>query len=345
MKDNNISLADYKKIYEAASRFQKAELWNHMYDSDLFGVRNPETGEIGYCCIMGNLGSFFALGVYRGTEGLLGHYHLQEHGDSMFSGDREGLDHPLESQYCLMASFEDRSSLQKEDLSIIKDLGLKFRGSNNWPSFRSHVPCHFPWFLTKEEIIFLTLALEQACDVGLRYKENSKLLTHPKNSELFLVRELNNGVWEDSWDCPSKEELEKKYIPSINQDQVDKLLWQKLPKEGTWILDCFLLPMPIDEKKPPRCPYLCPFMTPEGQAINAEIFNKDASEGLAEVFMNFCTKSQQLPEHVIVATERSYAYLAPLAEKFSFTLELREHLPMLIDFFHGLQMKMMGSPV
>ena len=63
---------EWRDLYRAADTFKELAPWDWMLDSDLVGVRNPETGEIGYCCIMGNLGEHFALGLYRGDEGLRG---------------------------------------------------------------------------------------------------------------------------------------------------------------------------------------------------------------------------------------------------------------------------------
>ena len=59
---------------------------------------------------------------------------------------------------------------------LIKKLGLKFRGRKQWPVFRSYMPGYFPWFLTKEDALFLTTAIEQSIDVALRFKKDKDLL-------------------------------------------------------------------------------------------------------------------------------------------------------------------------
>ena len=64
------SSQEWQALFAAAGEFYKLRPWEWMEDSELFGVLNPETGEIGYCCVMGNLGELLALGVYLGTDGL-----------------------------------------------------------------------------------------------------------------------------------------------------------------------------------------------------------------------------------------------------------------------------------
>ena len=66
--DKGSSLMEWKELYTAAVELKKIEPWAWMYDSDIFGVLNPASGEIGYCCIMGALGEVYALAVYLGTE-------------------------------------------------------------------------------------------------------------------------------------------------------------------------------------------------------------------------------------------------------------------------------------
>lgn len=72
MKNKTPSIEEWKQLYEAADEFKKAKCWEWMHDDEIFGVKDPETGEVGYCCIMGHLGEHFAIAAYLGSEGLDG---------------------------------------------------------------------------------------------------------------------------------------------------------------------------------------------------------------------------------------------------------------------------------
>src|SRR5437773_9231029 len=187
------SLEEWRELYEAAIAFHDAAPWQWMWDSDQFGVQDPESGEIGYCCVMGRLGEHYALAVYNGSEGLAGLWRMREAGPRAYRDPAE----VLSWQNCLMASFEDRSMLNKRDLDTIKALGLKFRGRNAWPQFRSYRPGYAPWYLTTPEARFLTLCLRQAMEVATRFREQPDLLPEvgPQGPYLVRVPEKQGDQW------------------------------------------------------------------------------------------------------------------------------------------------------
>ena len=140
-----------------------------MDDSDIFGVRDPETGVVNFCCIMGQAGEHYALAVYLGDEGLKGYLQIA-------TGviDQENMD-ALHAQKCLMVSFQDKSYLMEEDRLIIKQLGLKFRDKNSWPLFRDYTPGFMPWLLDESQVRLLITATEQAIEVALHFQNNTDL--------------------------------------------------------------------------------------------------------------------------------------------------------------------------
>lgn len=193
MAGSRPTLEEWRPLYQAAMRIKEIAPWQWMQEDEVFGVQNPETGELGFVSVMGTLGEHLALAVYLGSEGLYGFWAFRQIANSAPPEAMLGL---LQIQ----ASFEDREILNPKDRDIIKELGLKFRGRQAWPMFRSYRPGFVPWFLEPAEARFLRYALEQAADVTLRLQENDALFdTGAENN--YLVRaprqEADGLVWED----------------------------------------------------------------------------------------------------------------------------------------------------
>ena len=186
-----VSKKVWKELYGAARVFKEAECWDWISEDDMFGVLNPENGEIGYCCVLGGLGEVFGLVVFLGSKGFKQYKALQ-------SGEFGREDDPAPyDQNCLQASFVDRKELSKPDLDVIKGLGLKFRGRNSWPQFRSFRPGYFPWYLTESEAKYLALTLGQATEVVLRFRDDPNMLSvATENHYLVRVPKQSGAQWE-----------------------------------------------------------------------------------------------------------------------------------------------------
>jgi hypothetical protein len=326
---NNLapSQREWQELYAAATEFKKIEAWNWLDDSDVFGVQNPANGEIGYCCVMGALGEFFALGVYLGAEGLEGYLKILTGAVS-----REDT---LHIQKCLTASFEDRESLDSQDLKLIKQLGLKFRGRNAWVAFRSYEPGYFPWYLAKEEASFLKIALEQAREVALMVRKEKRLLeTAKKGNYLIRVPHAEGGqlVWENDYRMPvfpnTKSQGEEP-AGLIDQNRIQRLTGKNHQPGKIWEVDLFFAPMPVREgESRPYFPRTALFVDHHSGYIFGSNFFSPSGYGSAflEQFSELLEETDALPEQVLISNGEAQELIEPLAAKLRIKLKVVRRL-------------------
>jgi hypothetical protein len=332
MDDQAPSHEEWLALYQAANDFKQLAPWEWMYDSDLFGVQNPETDEIGYCCVMGNLGEHFALGVYLGTEGLEGY-------EKIAAGQFEQPNiSVLHYQKCLMASFEDREYIEKEDRDVIKQLGLKYRGRAAWPQFRSYEPDLFPWFLTAGQARFLTTALQQAIDVAKQY-ENDPTLLDPPEEGLYLVRvpvqSAAGLIWNDKWLAPKELPARPRAIPEIDEPRLQRIKKSIKVRQGVWEGDFFLAPTPIQEVKGerPYYPYTMMWVDRSSRMVFPPEIASPSQYRAAwpNHFLSVIEQAQGMPREIHVSQQETYDLIEPIASSLSIKLKRNQRLSALED--------------
>lgn len=313
------SIHDWENLYRAAIEFRQIEPWKWMDDSDLFGVQNPEDGEVGYCCVVGALGELLGLIVHLGTEGLKEYLKIQT-GKSPSQGDDI-----LYAQQALVASFENKKPLQKPDLEVVKRLGLKFRGARSWPFFRSYQPGYYPWYLIRKEILFLTLALQQSADVALRFRVNQDLFRPPAENHFFVRVAEQNGPhlnWRDEWLPPAPFKKQEFEIPIPDELRLQRIKRSALQKEGTWEVDFFHVPLPIEEGLRPFYPYVFLAVDRNDGLILAT--HLESPERYRREFqnqmLNLIEGLKCVPEGVTLNKEEVLRLFEPIASKMGFRL-------------------------
>ncbi|MBA3490631.1 MAG: hypothetical protein H0T55_00955 [Rubrobacteraceae bacterium] len=321
-------IREWRRLYEATVRVKEISPWEWMTEADVFGVQNPETGELGFVSVMGMLGEHYAVSLYLGSEGIHGFLDLQTMGP--FADPEDLIQIPQ-----LQASFEDREQLDKRDREVIKELGLKFRGRNAWPWFRSYRTSFFPWFLESGEASFLTVALEQLADVAPRFMDDSSLL-EPFDGEGYLLRaprrEGEMLLWEDAstgippLDAPPIEvEMEESKLEALG----------RLPRRGVRLeVDFFMIPAPVqDEGDRPYFPHmLLTVDTVSGMILGSELLKPFPSQeamwgSVPENLADQLSGVGLLPEKVSVDSDLLFQLLEPLAGEVGFELELSPSLP------------------
>jgi len=313
-------------LYDAAAAFKQTAPWDWMADSDIFGVQDPETGKVGYCCILGALGQVLGLNVYLGAEGLDTYLKLQT--GEMAEDDPD----ILYSQDVLVVHWEDRSGMAPEDLQVIRSLGLKFRGKKGWPWFRRFEPGFPPGPIHDWEAGFLTLALRQAMDLTLKLKEKASILPPPENGTcLVRVPEIKEGnlLWWDE-EQPFPVLLEKEVqVPPVDELRLKKLKGRIQRSGEIWEGDYFYGPAIIMEGDRPYFPYTAVWVNQgSGQILAVEFF---PHSGFASEFQNqFLSLLEQLkaaPQEIRVKKIEILQLLQPITDQLNIPVALQKKLP------------------
>lgn len=300
----------WRDLYKAAETFKKLKPWSWMYDSDMFGVKDPETGEIGYCCIMGNAEQVYALAVYTGAEGLSSYWDVAdgENDDPITAGL---------SQKCIMVSFEDRAILSDKDRAQIKALGLKYRGKKQWVQFRDYSPGLFPWYITDEQARILLNAIRQSMDVALRYDDDETLLE--KQADSYLVRvpkKTENGLtWSDEYIVEPDLDKDEEDI-EINPFIVNRLKKDLKRHNGAILFALSYMRQRIQEHKDvrPFFPRLALWISyPSYMIVSQEMFGANMETEFGTYFFNSLEQLGFIPGQIVVPNETTYNILEPYA--------------------------------
>ncbi len=325
----------WRQLYETMARFKELAPWTWMHESNLVGVKDPDSDLTLYCQVLGGMGEHFALSAYPGEEGLATLWHL-------VSRPLDEMPDPIEvlgTQHCLMASFEDRELLQKRDLDTIRELGLKFRGRGQWPLFRSYRPYEVPWFLTAEEARQLTLCLEQTMEVAVRFREDRSLIPPAEPEGPYLIREPEKSAKGITW----KDTVREIALPpvsgvsfSVPEDSYyDEILESTPPTDGVIELDYTILPDAVrgEESERPFYPFLVLVSEPKSGLILGQKFvrHEQIGEAIVDAFFDTVENLGMMPARVHVTRPMTAAILRIIAEPLE--IEVRE-----VERLRGIEM-------
>lgn len=132
------TLEQWEELYDLAIEITKLKSWNAYWDMDLIAVETKKNEEPNFVSIMGKGGTCTGISVYRGMEGYSDFCQI--------SNDDYNVPATfvMSDQNCITCYWGNRDEVDDDMYSIIKQLGLRFRGNGNWIYFKTFEKKSFP---------------------------------------------------------------------------------------------------------------------------------------------------------------------------------------------------------
>lgn len=272
------------------------------------------------------MGEVFGLAAYLGSDGLEQYRKVQSGKVDAHSPDF------AYSQNCLTAWFGDRNHLDQADLKVVRELGLKFRGGNAWPQFRSLQPGYLPWYLTEGEARYLALSMEQAREVALCLNKDPNWLSGPgKNRYLVRVPIDRDGgrAWESHWLTPAPIAKTKVRAYPLDEVRLRRIGNAAVTRHGIWEVDAFYMPAQVEEEGRPYFPYsILAADHQSGFILGSALAEPSEWEAKFPPGILDCIENNNLlPNALWVRKEELRDLLEPLAARLDIEVRLTRKLP------------------
>lgn len=329
--------ANWQRILELSEKLKNLQPWKWIDDAQIFAIQDPETKEYVYCSIMGARSMEYGLSAFIGMEGV-----------EYLRGLQTELD--IDGKYylkqrSLQVSFSNRDELSKEDVQLLKEHGKSYRGKNQWPQFRSFYPGFYPWILDEDEVRLFSLVIEQAIEVSLLAKKDSKLLGQGY-LEWFFARKYDPTA--DQW---INEEISDETYPNrwegiplfVNELELQELKRSLQISNNPLEFDSDYILTPIQDR-PNERPYY-PLLALSVERKHGLIVYSDmvkANNVVAatqEALVGLIKQLNCIPSEIWIR-EEILPYLYEMAKKLNIQLIVSQELPLLEEAWSEMEMMM-----
>lgn len=174
------TLEQWGVLYEAATRIKEYKPWEKFWDMDLIGIQYGAKEDTVFFSILGRGGDCYGISVYEGYDGLNSFLML-----TMQESMNLAPEYAMFNQKNLTCYWGNRDELTDKQRKVIKDLGYKYRGKNQWLYFLSFEPGYFPYNLDEEEVLRMSEYL-QDLDLALQYYDEVDMQVNFEEGNMFL---------------------------------------------------------------------------------------------------------------------------------------------------------------
>lgn len=214
------SLELWRELYDLAVEIKKLEPWKDFWSMDIIEIQLPGYQEPVYCSVMGKGGECYGIGLYEGADGLADFNMIATADEFMVP-----IEYVMGDQSNLSCYFGDREEVPPEQKTVIKELGLKFRGKGQWIYFESFKKRYLSYIPDEREVKVL-LDTYRVLPIAIKAVRDHTVEIDWDNGEILSCRfDEDKKIWNVSGiphpDC-------FRQYPSIQL--TDDILRQKLKK-------------------------------------------------------------------------------------------------------------------
>ncbi len=328
----------WRGLFKKATQMYKNAPWKIMGDQHVFGLIDPNTGQKCYGTVMGHMGNYYALALYRGKDGLKSMLMLLSEDDNSDPEDA------LYEQDCLMVAFDQESEADGEDVALMESTAKDLVDIDRIPSFRSYRRGMMPWAINETEAALTNLAIEACEQVAQQLQDDADFLTaNEENKGKYRFLSLQDGNWESEWQTPDS--IVDFTPPTLSLSEENAEALGSLPRsESFWLFERFFFRQPsMDEgiERPffPVMFLLMDLQTQEVRGMDLARPHKLLEDGgtlLEELFL----ERGELPAALVVSNKENYILLRPLARALKMEVHLDEDLNVLPDIKAALYRQM-----
>ena len=332
------TLNQWRVLYETATRIKEKKPWETFMDMDLLGFRYGAKEDTIYFSILGHHGDCYGIAVYEGYSGL---------NDFLMLVMQEDLNIPwdfaMANQRNLTCYWGDRQELNKKQWQIVKNLGYKYRGKNQWLYFMSFEPGYAPFNLDQDEVLRMTEYLQGLEKILEYYEENDVNIDFKNGNILCMIKDQkNNTVRFEEEPLPFFE-----YCPGILMPEDESFIEElkRMPVcRARLEADIFPMRTSIADSKydRPADPFICLIMdAASGMVINFEMTEpgESAELYLAEMIAGFILQYGK-PKEIRISNRIVEAAIKNLCDAAGIKLRFRKTLRGVEDFKWGMHERM-----
>ncbi|MCM1111063.1 MAG: hypothetical protein NC336_07645 [Clostridium sp.] len=322
-------------MYLAALKFRAAKLWEILDDSMIFAVALP-SGKTGYVCVMGNGGTFFSLGLYRGSTSFNTYLRTVA---ARPKTEREMFEIHA-GRIFTSCDFVNAGGgeLTKEDKEFLRKLaadnGMKISRPNGWPIIYAMDNGVLTTEPDDEETADMTAALEAALEVSRRRKELAGLgfdfagdyPTYEGGKRIPLLTPLGDGSyrWEMTETPPFSDD---EYAAPVYNDLLTADKIRKSPHSGTLEVKATFLSANVGDRCRNYHPlFLLTVNSETGMALPLFHNGEPDEEALVNILADMMVQ-MGTPETICVSDLRTTRMLKDFADKTGIEILTVEALP------------------